>query len=191
MLQRTQPCRGGTKKEMTARSRSKVKEFELNGEFEKYGDITKIFTIGRVLTLVHYTGVFIQSGYYSDDSIRTIKSLRNTLVGNKAITAEFDIEGFLGAVSQLLARDMLQEAQEEEAQITEEQKERNSIQESIEQLKQQHQNITSEEWISTLQDKNQNLFNVVKNEMPEIWPGLEFELSVLRVLNIGGVLCHS
>jgi hypothetical protein len=176
---------------MTARSRSKVKEFELNGEFEKYGDITKIFTIGRVLTLVHYTGVFIQSGYYSDDSIRTIKSLRNTLVGNKAITAEFDIEGLLGAVSQLLARDMLQEAQEEEAQITEEQKERNSIQESIEQLKQQHQNITSEEWISTLQDKNQNLFNVVKNEMPEIWPGLEFELSVLRVLNIGGVLCHS
>jgi hypothetical protein len=104
---------------MTAKSRSKVKEFELNGEFEKYGDITKIFTIGKVLTLEHYTGTFIQLGYYSDDTIKTIKTLRNTLVGNKAITAEFDIEGFLGAVAQQLARDMLQEVQEEEAQITE------------------------------------------------------------------------
>ena len=88
-----------------------------------------------MLTLEHYTGVFIQSGYYSDDSIKTIKTLRNSLVGNKAISVEFDIDGFLGAVAQLLTRDILREAQEEETQITEEQKERNIIQESIEQLK--------------------------------------------------------
>ena len=172
---------------MTAtRSNSKVKEFELDEEFEKYCDITRIYTIGRVLTLEHYTGVLIQSRYYNDDSIKTIKTLRNTLVGNKAINAEFDIEGFLGILAQLLARNMLREATEEEAQITEEQQQRNSILEAIDQLKQQHQNITSEKWTFVLQEKYQNLFNVVQNVMPEIWPGLEFELSILRILNIEG-----
>ena len=60
---------------MTAtKKNSKVKEFELNKEFEKYSDITRIYTIGKVLILEHCTGILIQSPYYSDDSIKTIKT---------------------------------------------------------------------------------------------------------------------
>ena len=91
---------------MTAtRKNSKVKEFELDEEFQtKHSDFNRIYAIGKVLILEHYTGTLIQSSYYSDDSIKTIKTLRNTLVGNNAINAEFDIEEFLGAFGQLLAR---------------------------------------------------------------------------------------
>jgi hypothetical protein len=72
------------------------------------------------------------------------------------------------------------------AHATEEQQQRDSILESIGRLKEQHQNITSEEWISTLQTKYQNLKVVVKEAMPEIWTGLEFVLSVHKILNIQG-----
>ena len=106
---------------MTAtRKNSKVKEFELNEEFQtKYNDFNRFYAIGKVLILEHYTGALIQSSYYSDDSIKTIKTLRNTLVGNKAISAEFDIEEFLGAFGQVLARSIIQEAEDEKAQTTE------------------------------------------------------------------------
>jgi hypothetical protein len=185
-------CRG-TNKEMTTnpnsnpRSKSKVEEFELDEEFEtKYPDITGIRTIGKVLILDHYTGAFIQSAYYNDDSIKTIKTLRNALEDSGVICAEFEIDKFLGAFGQLLVKRILQEAKEEVAQATEEQQQRDSILESISRLKEQHQNISSEEWISALRIRYQELKDVVKETMPEIWTGLEFVLSVHKILNIQG-----
>ena len=118
------------------RKSSKVKEFELDEEFQtKHSDFNRIYVIGKVLILEHYTGTLIQSSYYRDDSIKTLKTLRNTLVGNNAINAEFDIEEFLGAFSQLLVRSIVQEAEDEKAQTTEDQQQKNSIQEAIKQLK--------------------------------------------------------
>ena len=38
----------------------KVKEFKLGPEFEKFGDIVKIYTIGKTLVLEHYSGTIIQ-----------------------------------------------------------------------------------------------------------------------------------
>lgn len=169
------------------RSKAKVKEFELDEEFQtKHGDFNRIYAIGKVLILEHYTGTLIQSSYYNDDSVKTLKTLRNTLVGNNAINAEFDIDEFLGAFGQVLARSLLQEAEDEKAQTAEDQQQKNSTQEEIEQLRQHHQNISSEQWGSTLREKYQNLYDVIQNEMPEIWPSFEFELSVSRILNIAG-----
>ena len=164
----------------------KVKEFELDEEFQTKHNFNRIYAIGKVLILEHSTGVLIQSSYYSDDSVKTIKTLRNTLVGDKAITAEFDIDEFLGAFGQVLTRSLVQEAEDEKAQTTEDQQQKNSIQEEIEQLRQQHQNISSEQWGSTLREKYQNLYDVIQMEMPEIWPSFEFELSVSRILNVAG-----
>lgn len=107
----------------------KVREFELNEGFqEKYSDITKIYTTGKVLILEHYTGALIQSQYHSDDSIKTIKDLREALTKKQAIGVDFDIDGFLEAFAQLLARSILQEAQQEESQAREEQQHRDNIQ---------------------------------------------------------------
>jgi DNA-binding transcriptional ArsR family regulator len=46
-------------------------------------------------------------------------------------------------------------------------------------------NYTSvEEWQHLIEDKYHDLRETVNNNVPELWPGLEFELSVLRILNI-------
>ena len=145
-----------TTRSKSKESKSKVKEFELSEEFQtKYSDITRIYTVGKVLILEHYTGALIQSPYYSDDSIRTIKTLGDRLIESKVISVEFEREEFLGALAQLLARSILQEAEEEKAQASDEQQQKNSIQEDIEQLRQQHQNITPEQWGLSLQEKYQ------------------------------------
>jgi hypothetical protein len=48
-------------------------------------------------------------------------------------------------------------------------------------------NFTSvEEWQTELQHKYEILRQIVKENIPEMWIGLEFELSVLRILNLYG-----
>ena len=155
------------------RAKVKVKEFELGEEFHtKYSDFNRIYAIGKVLILEHYTGALIQSSYYSDDSIKTLKTLRNTLVGNNAINAEFNIDEFLGAFGQVLARSIVQEAEDEKAQTTEDQQQKNIIQEEIKQLKEQHPDITVEQWQSTL-NKNTTisiiLFNSICLKYGQVW----------------------
>jgi DNA-binding transcriptional ArsR family regulator len=164
----------------------KVKEFELGPDFEKFGDIVKIYTIGKTLVLEHYSGALIQSSYYNDDSVKTIKVLRNALVSNNAIKADFEIDQFLQLFSKLLIRHILDEAAKYESQVNEEKQEKNSIRDEIKQARELYRDITPEKWQLTSQEKYQNLYNVVQNKMPEIWPGLEFALSILRILNIEG-----
>jgi hypothetical protein len=44
--------------------------------------------------------------------------------------------------------------------------------------------ISTENWQSGLKERYQTLQQIVKRNIPELWSGLEFELSVLRILNI-------
>jgi hypothetical protein len=172
-----------------ATSGSQVKEFDLGPEFNEFGDfreITRIYTIGKTLVLEHYTGEIIQSSFYNDDSVKTAKILRNTLVANKAIEISLDIDKFIHLFSKLLVRRILNEAKQKESQTKEEQRQKNAIEEEIKQLREEHNGLTHEEWVSKLQDKYQGLQRVVQETMPEIWPGLEFELSTLRILDIEG-----
>ena len=174
-----------------SKSKSKIKDFELDEKFqEKYPEFTRIYTMGKNLVLEHFKAGLIISKYYSDDITKTISTLKQTFLEDGRITIEFTddtVDQFLRDFAQLLGRRILedeQEAKEEEAQVIEEQQQRNSLQEEIKQLKEQHQSITSEEWARILQDKYRNLCDVVEKEMPEIWEGLEFELSVHKILNI-------
>jgi hypothetical protein len=172
--------------EMTATPSPKVKEFELGPEFEEFSEINRIYTIGKTLVLEHYTGEIIQSSYYNDDSMKTAKTLRNTLAANSAIRLDFDIEKFIQVFSKVLVRHIIAEAQHKESQAKEEQQQRSAIEDEIKQLKEQNKDITHEEWVSKLQEKYQGLYSVVHDKMPEIWPGLEFELSTLKLLDIEG-----
>ena len=162
----------------------KVKEFELGPEFEKFGDITKIYTIGKTLVSEHYSGALIQSSYYYDDSVKTIKVLRNALASNNAIKADFEIDQFLQLFSKLLLRHILDESAQYESKVNVEKQERDRIVNDIKQVRESSRDITLEQWQHTLQEKYQNLYDVVQKNMPEIWPGLEFVLSILRILNI-------
>ena len=68
---------------------------------------------------------------------------------------------------------------------TQERNQRDKVRERIDQLKEANAAISHDDWISKLRDKYQNSRNVVDRNMPELWPGLEFELSILLILNIG------
>lgn len=177
--------------------KSKIKEFELSQEFQdKYPEFTHIYTVDKNLVLEHIKAGLIISKYYSDDIIRTTNTLKESFVKDSDIEIQFvhdTADQFLKDLARLLGRRLLedvreqeQEEQKQEEQVAAEQQQKNSILQEIKQLRQQHQDITSGEWSSTLQDKLQNLKNVVQNEMPEIWPGLEFVVSINRILNIHG-----
>ena len=112
----------------------KVKEFELGPEFEKFGDITKIYTIGKTLVSEHYSGALIQSSYYYDDSVKTIKVLRNALASNNAIKADFEIDQFLQLFSKLLLRHILDESAQYESKVNVEKQERDRIVNDIKQV---------------------------------------------------------
>lgn len=48
-------------------------------------------------------------------------------------------------------------------------------------------NISSvEEWQATLSHKYNDLYNVVQKQLPNLWPSLEFELSIVNILHIKG-----
>jgi len=44
--------------------------------------------------------------------------------------------------------------------------------------------ISQEEWLTKLSDKHRALFNVVNKNIPNLWPILEFSLSIKSILNI-------
>ena len=170
--------------------KSRIKDFELNEEFQKkYPEFTRIYTMDKNLILEHFKAGLIISKYYCDDITKTINTLKETFLKDSGIDIEFihdTANEFLKDFAQLLGRRLLKDVQEQETEAREDQQQKNSIQEEIEQLRQQHQNISSEQWVSILQEKYQNLYDVIQNEMPEIWPAFEFELSISRILNIAG-----
>jgi hypothetical protein len=56
----------------------------------------------------------------------------------------------------------------------------------IDRVKNANVGITWEQWRIGLSERYIELQNVVNTNIPEVWPGLEFELSSLRILNIHG-----
>lgn len=57
---------------------------------------------------------------------------------------------------------------------------------AIDKLRSDHKDITIDAWRSTLLKKHQDLKSIIEKNMPNLWPGLEFELSIQKILNIKG-----
>lgn len=66
------------------------------------------------------------------------------------------------------------------------QTQRDKILQEIRARREQANFSSVEEWQIALNSKYETLRQVVKENIPEIWTGLEFELSVLRILNLYG-----
>jgi hypothetical protein len=84
----------------------------------------------------------------------------------------------------LCSDDKDESAQSNNSQITN--KEKQEIINDINKLRLDHSNITPEEWRNKLEKKHQHLQNVVEKNFPSLWPALEFELSIQKILNIKG-----
>jgi hypothetical protein len=176
-------------------SKLRIKDFELDEKFkEKYPDFERIYTRGKNLILEHFKNGLIVSRYYDDDIVRTLKALEQTFESDGRVEIDFVHSGakqFLKDFGQLLGRRLLQDAKEEEQedadrerQEREDQQHKHDIIKEVKTLKLLHPDITVELWQITLKLKHDNLRNTVQELMPDIWLGLDFALSVLRVLNL-------
>jgi hypothetical protein len=65
-------------------------------------------------------------------------------------------------------------------------KEKQEILNAINKLRSDNSNATPEEWRKNLIEKYRNLHNVVKRNLSNLWPALEFELSIKNILTIKG-----
>jgi hypothetical protein len=67
---------------------------------------------------------------------------------------------------------------------TDEQETSNQIAEGIKRLKAANQGITFENWLESLKQRYENIKSISEKNFPNSWPGIEFTLSVQKILNI-------
>jgi DNA-binding transcriptional ArsR family regulator len=166
----------------------KVKEFTITPEIEAFGFI-KASVVNGYLTLRHKSGGAIRCEFDSRKLPTFKKRLENAINANEngvQFDGDFDSRKFVIKFIDLLVQDAEEEAAQSKTQLQEEQKEKNSIVDEIKQTKELFPELSSNEWSGKLQEKYGKLRGVVQLYMPEIWPGLEFELSILRILDIEG-----
>jgi len=143
----------------------------------------EIYSLGRMLVLCTEEQD-IQCKLDNNDLTNTTeKYLKKSLDKSTKFTDQ-DKEVICTHVCNILLDSVKQQSNEEQQGKQKEQCATKKILDEINQLREQHPNITFEEWQTKLQGKYQNLYKTVQDTMPEIWPGLEFELSISRILNI-------
>jgi polyhydroxyalkanoate synthesis regulator phasin/predicted transcriptional regulator len=159
----------------------KRKDLTLTPKLKELGFI-EIYSIGKTLILSTETQE-THCKLDNNDLEKTGKYLRKSLDMFTQFTDQ-DKEVICIQVYNILLDSLKQQSKEEQNKEQKEQQAIKNILNEVNQLREQNLNLTFEEWQSTLNLKFNNLHNTVKRLMPEIWPGLEFELSVYNVLKI-------
>ncbi|MGC2682904.1 MAG: hypothetical protein WA323_13650 [Candidatus Nitrosopolaris sp.] len=163
-----------------------IREFKITDEIRQLG-VSRICVAGKTLFVYNTRKEPIRCQYYRDDLCKTTSKLRKALNDFGEFGKE-TIDKFLVLLSQVWLASIEAEAKEAEIAQTRERSQRENMIEQIRQIKTANSGITRDEWIRVLNDKYENLRKVVGRNIPELWPGLEFELSVLRILNIYGCM---
>jgi hypothetical protein len=157
-------------------------EFPITDEIKQLG-FSKVCTLGKTLLVYNAKEHPIQCGYYRDDLTKTTKVLKKALYDSKEFNTK-TIEKFIVLFSQVWIK--MAEAHDQIAKSVSdlEKEQRDSILKEVEELKTANAGITTDEWISGLTKRYDQLQTVIADNFPDLWPGLEFELSIMRVLNI-------
>ena len=140
--------------------------------------------------VVYNSPALITSRYFSGDLQSTLHRLEKALIDydklNNNHFGNEKRERFLRWFAELDIK--TDEAQEDAAKEVQRQDtiQKERILDEINQLKAVHVTISSDEWKVGLVERFEKLRHVVQNNIPDLWVGLEFELSCLRVLNIHG-----
>jgi DNA-binding Lrp family transcriptional regulator len=140
--------------------------------------------------VIYNSPAFITSRYFSGDLHSTLNHLEKALIDydkrNNNHFGSQKIERFLRWFAEIdIKTDEAQEDAAKEVQRLDNiHKER--ILAEIDELKAVHAGISSEEWKTGLVNRFERLQQTVQNNIPDLWVGLEFELSCMRVLNIHG-----
>ena len=126
--------------------------------------------------------------YYPYDLTKTQKNAESRVaeqVGKpNRLPDNFDAKTFAALLIIALANDLRDQSRKQEEAIQQEQKRIASTLDEINELKEDNANISVDKWQQTLIEKFDNLKNVVDKKLPNIWSGLEFGLSNLRIINL-------
>ena len=140
------------------------------------------------MVLRHKDGLIVLGKYDARDLVKTQRLLENQLVEHLGkpggLPVDFNLKMFAAALSIALLNDLQDQYTEHQEVVKEEKRQRQSILNEIKELRDEHPNLSYDRWQSTLVKKYRNLKDTVEIKMPEIWPGLEFGISLLRILNI-------
>jgi hypothetical protein len=140
--------------------------------------------------VIYNSPALITSRYFSGDLQSTLHHLERALVNydkrNNNHFCNEKIERFLKWFAELDIK--TDEAQEDAAKEVQrlENIHKQRIVEEIKELKSAHAGMSSEDWRIGLVKRFETLHEVVDNNLPDLWAGLEFELSCMRILNIHG-----
>jgi len=140
--------------------------------------------------VIYNSPALITSRYFSGDLQSTLHHLEKALINyDKSNNNHFgneNIQRFLRWFAELdIITDEAQEDAAKEVQRLETiQKER--ILDEVNELKVTHAGISGDDWKVGLVDRFEKLRQIVQDNIPDLWVGLEFELSCMRVLNIHG-----
>ncbi|MFZ0328862.1 MAG: hypothetical protein WBP64_21150 [Nitrososphaeraceae archaeon] len=166
----------------------KLYDFPVSDEIKALG-FSRVYKKDKNL-VIYNSPALITTRYFSGDLQSTLHRLEKALIDydkhNNNHFGNEKIERFLRWFAELdIKTDEAQEDAAKEIQRLDTiQKER--ILDEINQLKATHAGITGDEWKMGLVDRYEKLRQVVQDNIPDLWVGLEFELSCLRILNIHG-----
>jgi hypothetical protein len=162
----------------------KRKDLKLTPKLMEMG-FTKAYSIGKLLVLSSSAeGQEIRCKFDNKDILRTTeKYLKTKLEKSNFSNSEVDI--ICTQICEVLLDSIKKEYEQTQNEKRKEQENTEKILNEIKQLRELNSNLTFEQWQIKLREKYQNL-KVVLSKMPEIWPGLEFELSVMQILKIQG-----
>jgi predicted transcriptional regulator len=140
------------------------------------------------MVLRHQDGLMVLAKYDARDLIKTQRFLESQLaehVGKpRGLPAGFNPKAFAAVLSIALLNDLQDQYAQSQEVIEDEKRRVLSTLDEIRELREENSDISFNEWQRILVAKYRNLKNTVELKLPKIWPGLEFGLSSLRILNI-------
>jgi hypothetical protein len=168
---------------------AQARNIQLSPEIINMG-FSGIQILAKNMIIKHQDGLTLLANYDAKDLIKTTKLLEGQLaehIGQPiGLPKEFNIKAFTAALSIALMQDIeTQHTQKQGEQQKEKQREQ-AILNEINELKKQNAAMSFEGWRQKLLQKYKDLQSIIKEKMPEIWPGLEYELSVMQILKIQG-----
>lgn len=166
------------------------REFPITDELKALG-FSRIYRKDKNLVILN-SPALVHSKYFSGDLDSTLHHLERALTEydkkNNNHFGKERIERFLRLFAEL---DIQMDEDEDDAAKAisiQENIEKDKIIEQIKELKVARVGISSEDWRIGLNERLETLHSVVDNNILELWAGLEFELSAMRILNIYGCI---
>jgi hypothetical protein len=162
-------------------------EFNLTEEFKALG-ISKVVKTDSNLYI--YNGKsFAQSRFYKNELQKTLDELRDKMIQVGSFGDRKTVQEIIRILAEIWVRSEESNGKDKKKakqEFDSDKKYEDSIVAEINKLREDNAGITSESWKTELIKRYDILRSVVEANMPEIWTGLEFELSALRILNIVG-----